>query len=79
MILAATDVVEQAWQSGQADSSNPFDELIEFHWLQQWLFYANSVKYASAMMGPDYASFKNGWWELTKNLLEMGEMVNEAR
>ena len=45
-----------------------FDEAIEQKWIEQWLFYANSVRYASAMAGPDYASFKNGWWKMTHNL-----------
>jgi len=71
MVSAATQVLLNAWNEGFADPSNPFDEVIEQKWIAQWLFYANSVRYASAMSGPDYASFKNGWWRLTKNLQEM--------
>ena len=48
-----------------------FDEANEQKWIREWLFYANSVRYAAAISGPDYATFKNGWWELTKNLQEM--------
>ena len=45
-------------------------------WIRQWLFYANSVKYASAMTGAsDYAAFKNGWWNLTENLEHMREWI----
>jgi hypothetical protein len=47
--------------------------------VRQWLFYANSVRYGSAMSGPDYVAFKNGWWELTNGLQRMHETVNPAR
>ncbi len=73
MTLAATRLMLRGWDLGLADRENPFDEELEQLWLRQWLFYANSVRYASAMGGPDYASFKNGWWELTANLQEMHE------
>ncbi|MGB6867401.1 MAG: hypothetical protein WBE11_17085 [Candidatus Aminicenantaceae bacterium] len=44
--------------------------------IEQWHFYANSVRYASAMAGPDYATFKNGWWKLAKNLQEMKNLID---
>ncbi|UCE07025.1 MAG: hydroxylamine oxidase [bacterium] len=69
MILAATQLVKKSWQRGLADNKNPFDEEIEILWIQPWLFYANSIRYSSAMTGaPDYAAFKLGWWELSKSL-----------
>jgi len=71
MCLSATRLLQKAWNEGLADPSNPFDETIEHLWIKQWFFYANSVRYASAMGGPDFATFKNGWWELTANLHEM--------
>jgi hypothetical protein len=71
MVLAATQLLEEAWAKNIADKTNPFDEPIEQKWIEQWLFFANSIRYASAMAGPDYAAFKNGWWKLTKNLQEM--------
>jgi hypothetical protein len=75
MVLAATQLLLQAWNKGLADKSNPFDEKIEQLWIRQWLFYANSVRYASAMSGPDYAAFKNGWWYLTENLQKMKSYI----
>ena len=75
MVKAATDLLVWAWNEGLADQSNPFDEAVEQKWMAQWLFYANSVRYASAMSGPDYAAFKLGWWELTKNLQEMQDLT----
>ncbi|NIR48203.1 hydroxylamine oxidase [candidate division KSB1 bacterium] len=75
MVLAATQLLQQAWDEGLADPANPFDEAIEQKWIEQWLFFANSVRYASAMGGQDYATFKNGWWELTRNLQEMQDRI----
>ena len=74
----ATDAVLCAWKSGAASPTNPFDELIEMKWVQQWLFYATSVRYAAAMGGPDYGGFKNGWWSLTRNLLEIEKLAGDA-
>jgi len=73
MTYAATQLLERAWDKGLADQSNPFDEVIEQEWVEQWLFYSNSIRYAGAMSGPDYASFKNGWWKLSNRLQEMKE------
>ena len=77
MVLAATQLMQHVWSEGKADPENPFDELVERHWVQQWLFYANSVRYAAAMSGPDYAAFKNGWWDLTKNLERLSSHVSK--
>jgi len=75
MVWAATELVVNAWEEGLAGQRNPFDEAIEHKWIEQWLFFANSVRYASAMNGPDYATFKNGWWKMSKNLQEMREAI----
>ncbi len=69
MTAAATNMIIEAWEKGVEDKSNPFDEPLEQMWAGQWLFYGNSIRYASAMTGaPDYATFKNGWWNLNNNL-----------
>ena len=78
MVLSATQLLQKAWDNGIADNKNPFDEEIEMMWIQQWLFYANSIRYSSAMTGaPDYATFKNGWWYLTKTFQEMNNSVKK--
>ncbi len=79
MVAAATELLSSAWEDKLADNTNPFDEAIEQMWVQQWLFYANSVRYSSAMSGPDYAAFKNGWWYLTKNLNDMQQMIEQLK
>jgi len=77
MVRAATELMTEAWSKKLEDPSNPFDEEIEKMWTGQWLFYANSVRYASAMTGaPDYTAFKLGWWEMTRNIREMRNMID---
>ncbi|MDA8077895.1 MAG: multiheme c-type cytochrome [Nitrospiraceae bacterium] len=76
MIRAATELMADAWEKGIEDKTNPFDEAIEKLWVKQWLFYSNSIRYASAMTGaPDYTSFKLGWWELSDNLQRMKDAI----
>jgi hypothetical protein len=80
MTLASTLLLLEAWKDKLAEGlphgKNPFDETIEQMWIRQWLFYGNSIKYASAMTGaPDYATFKNGWWNLTENLQQMKDWI----
>jgi len=77
MTLSATKLMSEAWDKGIEDRSNPFDEQIEKLWIKQWLFYSSSIRYASAMTGaPDYATFKNGWWELSDNLQKMRDTID---
>jgi hypothetical protein len=54
-----------------AQNDSIFNEAIEKKWVEQWLFYANSTRFASAMAGADYGVFANGRWYLSKNLQEM--------
>lgn len=75
MVLTSTNLLLEAWNKEIADQSNPFDEAIEQKWIKQWLYYANSIRYAAAMGGPDFAAFKNGWFELSKNLQEMKDFI----
>jgi hypothetical protein len=84
LTLASTLLLLEGWNHGLAEGlpqgKNPFDESIEQMWIRQWLFYANSVKYASAMTGaPDYAAFKNGWWNLTENLQHMRDWIEQKK
>jgi hypothetical protein len=77
MTLSATKLILNTWEKGVEDNINPFDELIEKMWARQWLFYSNSIRYASAMTGaPDYTAFKNGWWYLNENLQQMKDLID---
>ena len=66
---------EQGEIQNVAGISAPFDEPIEKMWVEQWLFFANSTRFASAMVGADYGVFANGRWYLSKNLQEMVEWL----
>lgn len=77
---AATLIVQQAWKEGLASGpgrGSLFDEGIERSWVEQWLFYANSTRFAAAMAGADYGTFANGRWWLTKNLRQMQEWLKD--
>jgi hypothetical protein len=75
MTLTATKILLSAWEKraakGLGHNDSIFNETIEKKWVEQWLFYANSTRYSSAMMGADYGAFANGRWYLTKNIQEM--------
>jgi len=79
MTLGATRAVQWAWDKGlargPAQGGSLFDEPIEQKWVSQWLFYANSTRYASAMGGADYGVFANGRFYLSSNLQEMGKWL----
>jgi len=79
MTLTATKILSTAWEKGAAQGlpqgANIFDEAIEKKWVEQWLFYANSIRYASAMAGADYGVFANGRWYLSKNIQEMRDWL----
>lgn len=79
MTLSATLLLLEAWKHNLAEGlphgKNPFDETIEQMWTRQWLFYGNTIKYASAMGGTGHASFKNGWWNMSENLQRMKDWI----
>jgi hydroxylamine dehydrogenase len=80
MTLTATKIVLTAWEKGAAkglsQKDSIFNETIEKKWVEQWLFFANSTRFASAMMGADYGVFANGRWYLSKNIQEMLDWLN---
>jgi hypothetical protein len=83
MTLQATKMLSQAWDEGLAagipQGANPFDEAIELKWVEQWLFYGNSIRFATAMGGADYGVFANGRWSQNKNLQEMHDYLTLLR
>ncbi len=70
-VLTATRILFRAWDEKLAGKDDLFDEAIEKQWTEQWLFFANSTRIASAMMGNDYGVFDNGRWYMNKNLQDM--------
>ncbi|MDD2557883.1 MAG: multiheme c-type cytochrome [Desulfuromonadaceae bacterium] len=79
MTLQATKILSTAWEEGLAQGANPFDEPLEIKWIEQWLFYGNSVRFATAMGGADYGVFADGRWVQTRNLREMADYLKFLR
>lgn len=79
MTLTSTEMLSKAWKEKLANPDNIFDEGIEKQWIEQWLFFANSTRLASAMMGTDYGVFENGRWAMTKNIQDMLDRINFLR
>jgi len=78
--LAATELLQMAWKEGFADAeASLFDEAVERRWVEQWLFYANNVRFAAAMAGADYGVFANGRWHLSQNVREMHDWLTTQR
>ena len=79
MTLAATKMMLTAWEKGVAkglaQNDSIFNEAFEKKWVEQWLFFANSTRFASAMAGADYGVFANGRWYLSKNIQEMADWL----
>ena len=76
--LAATRIMQEIWKLGLADRQNSiYDESIERKWSETWLFYANTIRFASAMGGGgDYGVFADGRYHLSKNLLELNDWLD---
>jgi hypothetical protein len=75
-VLSATLIMEDLWQKGFASGlnqgKNPFDEAIEKKWTDIWQFYANTIRFSSAMAGGgDYSVYAGGRYQLTQSLLEL--------
>lgn len=80
LTLQATKVLLTAWEKGVAKglskSDSIFNEAIEKMGVEQWLFFANSTRFASAMSGADYGAFANGRWYMMKNINGMIELLD---
>jgi hypothetical protein len=75
MTLTATELMQKGWNLGAArglpQNDSIFNEAIEKKWMEQWLFFGNSTRMSSAMMGTDYGVFDNGRWYMAKNIQEI--------
>ena len=83
-LLTATRILGEAWRQnlarGLAQQANPFDESVERLWTDCWLFYANSIRFASAMAGGgDYGVFADGRYQLASRIQAMHEFLQNAK
>ena len=81
---ALTEIRNEAGTRGYAkglgQGENPFDEAAERRWSDAWLFYANTVRFASAMAGGgDYGVFADGRYQLTRTVAELHEWLEQQR
>jgi hypothetical protein len=79
MTLTATKLMLQGWDTGVAkglaQDSSIFDEALEKKWVEQWLFFANSTRMSSAMLGTDYGVYDNGRWYMAKNIQDISDWL----
>ena len=79
MTGTSTKLIQKAWDEevaeGLAQNDSIFNEAIEKKWMEQWLFFANSTRMSSAMMGTDYGVFDNGRWYMAKNIQEISDWL----
>ena len=79
MTLTATKILLKAWETGAAaglaQKDSIFNETIEKMWIEQWLFYSNTTRFASAMIGADYGVFASGRWNMSKNIQAMKDWL----
>jgi hypothetical protein len=70
--LLMTEIWNKGLATGLEQGGNPFDEAIEKKWSGIWLFYANTIRFSSAMGGGgDYSVFADGAYQLSESLQEM--------
>jgi hypothetical protein len=82
--LAGTQIMQEIWKLGHAagleQDNNPFDEPIEKKWSKTWLFYANTIRFASAMAGGgDYGVYANGRFQMAQTLLELNSWLKSRK
>ena len=79
MTATSTKIMQTIWDEGfakgLAQKDSIFDEAIEKKWMEQWLFFANSIRMSSAMLGTDYGVFDNGRWYMAKNIQELSDWL----
>jgi len=79
--LTATLIMGDIWKHGFAEAldrgGNPFDEAVEKKWTLTWLFYGNSIRFASAMAGGgDYGVFAGGRYQMSQTIVELNDWLN---
>ncbi|WP_419658918.1 hypothetical protein Dvar_77820 [Desulfosarcina variabilis str. Montpellier] len=79
-----TELMTEGWRRGYAQGldqgGNPFDEHSERLWSDAWLFYANTVRFASAMAGGgDYGVFADGRYQLSRTMADLHKWLAQRR
>jgi len=80
-VLTATSIMGEIWENrfaeGLSEGKNPFDEAVEKKWQDAWLFYANTIRFTSAMAGGgDFGVFADGRYHLSERIRELEEWLD---
>ena len=83
-IRTITNMMGEGWARGFArglgQGANPFDEHSERLWSDAWLFYANTVRFASAMAGGgDFGVFADGRYQLSRATMDLHEWLERQK
>jgi len=83
-VRTATDIMQEIWKHGYAEGiakgGSPFDEAVEKQWSDTWLFYANTIRFSSAMAGGgDYGVFSNGRYQLSKEIQALADWLETRK
>jgi hypothetical protein len=78
--LEASRVMMDIWDKGYAVNhlagGSPFDEAMERRWSDIWLFYANTIRFASSMAGGgDYGVFADGRYHISQAIMELNDWL----
>ena len=81
MTRTGTHIMATIWEKGYAQGllqqQSIFDEAVERTWSSLWLYYANTVRFASAMAGGgDYGVFANGRYFMSGVVLELKDWLD---
>ncbi|MFW5809995.1 MAG: multiheme c-type cytochrome [Thermodesulfobacteriota bacterium] len=79
-VRTGTRIMSEIWNRGFAEGldrgESPFDESVERLWSDTWLFYANTIRFASAMAGGgDYGVFADGRHALSRRIQELHDWL----
>lgn len=80
-IRTATEIMGDVWSRGYArgiaQDESPFDESVERLWCDAWLFYGNTIRFASAMAGGgDYGVFADGRYHLNRTVRDLDDWLD---
>jgi len=71
-----TDIWKRDLAQGLGQGGSPFDEAVEKRWSDIWLFYANTIRFSSAMAGGgDFGVFANGRYQMSKEIQELSDWL----
>jgi len=77
-IMAA--IWEKGYAQGLPQKQSIFDESVERTWSSLWLYYANTVRFASAMAGGgDYGVFANGRYFLSRVIMDLHDWLDTRK